>query len=120
MNYQLEIIKMSGDDDNKNAVYKLILSGEFTYSINDEFSMVFSDLLRKGIKKVIIDISNLIFIDSYGIGQFVRNQKMIQKENGEIIIASGLERVLNLLSIVNLNRLIKIFQSVEEGMNYFS
>jgi anti-anti-sigma factor len=119
MQFSINIIELSADKEDKDAIYKVSLKDEFTYNDQQEFSSAMSDLIQKGIKKIIIDFNDLTMIDSIGIGLLINFEKKIKKENGELVITRCKDVILTLLRPINIEKLIKIFNNLEDGVDYF-
>lgn len=120
MKFGIETIKLSPVSEDKDTIYKVDLKGALDSENNREFESTMSDLLKKGVKKIIIDFNDLLVVDSMGIGTLISIIKKLKKENGELIITRCKDQVMTLLKPINIENLIKIFRNLEDGINYFT
>jgi anti-anti-sigma factor len=96
----------------------IILKGEFDLSDIDKFEKEAAHLLTK-FNKIYIDCRQLEYIDSAGIGQFIKMQnKLAKTEGGEFYIAGVNEFITRIMSIANLTTYFKII-SIEELLEVF-
>ena len=91
----------------------IVLKGEFDLSDADKFEKETGGLLSR-INRIYIDCRQLEYIDSAGIGQFIKmKNKLATVEGGEFYLAGLNEFIMRIMSIANLNTYFKII-SVEE------
>jgi anti-sigma B factor antagonist len=64
-----------------------------------------SELLAAGNNLVMIDMTNVNFIDSSGLGALMIALKMLRSAGGDLYLCSIAEPVRNLLSITRMDRL---------------
>lgn len=76
-------------------------------------------LIKGGVKKIVIDMTGLDFIDSSGIGVLIDAAKHLRQQGGDIVILSMPERVQIIVQPVRLNRFIKIFEREDEVVYFF-
>lgn len=65
-------------------------------------------------RPVAIDLSSVEFIDSHGLGVLVYIWKRLEAEGRELVFVNPAEFVREILSSTNLEKLIRIVESVEE------
>ncbi|MBN2041091.1 MAG: STAS domain-containing protein [Spirochaetes bacterium] len=107
-------------DNIENEIYTISLSGELAFDNHRKLSAAFSELIQKGGRKIIIDFHDLFTLDSGGIGLLIKFQKELLKENGEIVIARCNDQILTLLLPINIHKLIKIFDTIDDAVNHFT
>jgi len=66
------------------------------------------DLVDKGNKKILLNLGNVNYIDSSGIGALVRTHTTIRSQGGELKLVNLSKRVHDLLQITKLNTLFDI------------
>ena len=69
----------------------------------------------ENIKKIILDLRNLEFINSKGIGCIVSAHIHVSKSQKELILAGAKEAVMDVMSLVGLTTIIRYFESAEEA-----
>lgn len=69
--------------------------------------------------RIVIDMSNVRFIDSAGIGALLSCLKRVSANNGELKLCGVAEPVRAILELVRLHRLLDIANSREEAVAAF-
>ena len=75
---------------------------------------VATDSIQQSIKKCIVDISGLRYINSSGIGLLITILTKFRNKGGEVYLMKPSESVQKLLVITKLNAIFQIVQSEEE------
>jgi anti-sigma B factor antagonist len=75
---------------------------------------VVSDALQNQVELCLIDISNLRYINSTGIGLLITILTKFRNKGGEVYLFKPSENVQKLLVITKLNAIFQIVQSEEE------
>jgi len=83
-----------------------LLKGEFTMLLKVE-----------GAKKFILDLSSVESCDSSGLSAILVANRIMNSTNGHIRIASPSEKVYALIKITQLDRVLPVFNTVEEAFN---
>ena len=76
-------IKLKNDTD--ADFWEVLVAGELDVSTADEFKEYLHKLIDKGIKNIRLNLENLDYIDSTGLGVIIGILKRIKVENKEII-----------------------------------
>lgn len=103
----------------KNDFIVISLEGEFDLNDTEHFDLVMSDALKQS-KKIIINCTELEYIDSSGIGQIIHLQTILSAEDGGELYLYGLtEFIFRVLSIANLDTFfsIKTEKEIEEMLS---
>ncbi|AEX85187.1 hypothetical protein XO10_03795 [Marinitoga sp. 1135] len=92
---------------NKLVTAKLI--GEFTlYDIHDFNNEMNEFVNKKDINRVIIDFSNLMTIDSTGIGQLISYQKRLEEHGKELLLINMDDKIQKLFGLLKLQEVFNI------------
>jgi len=67
-----------------------------------------------------MDLSQTAYIDSSGLGAIVSIIATVRANQGDIRLAAAAGNITNLLEITQLNKLLKCYKTVEEGVKSFS
>ncbi len=95
----------------RGGITILDISGDITIGQGDvELRKEINDLIDNDVRKVIINLSKVAFIDSSGIGEIVRSFTTMQKQGG-VLKLLGLEAKVRDLFVIT--RLITIFETFE-------
>jgi anti-anti-sigma factor len=104
-----EIEVSSADDD----VRVVALRGELDFDEAPTFARVLDELRTDGARKVVVDLSELTFIDSSGISVLVTAARAASAERGTLVIASPSAHVRRVFDIVKLSELM----AIEDGLD---
>lgn len=88
-------------------------------SVATEFKGKMVDWINAGNTRIVLDLSNVDFIDSSGLGAIVSSLKTIGN-NGDLVISGIKETVMNLFRLTRMNRVFQIFSSEQEAIQALS
>lgn len=95
-------------------------SDKLTYAKLQSIKSDLTDKLTfKEMGQVVIDLSNVKILDSAGIGLVVSLYKSAVKEKGKLVIASQNSAITDILKTVGVNKIIKVFPTLDEAVNNF-
>jgi anti-anti-sigma factor len=72
------------------------------------------DIVADGVDIVLIDLENVRYMDSSGLGALIAVQRLIRKANGNFFLCSVNDQVNMLLELTKMNQLFKIFANRDE------
>ncbi|MFW5770093.1 MAG: STAS domain-containing protein [Spirochaetota bacterium] len=123
MNINCEIINISTvnkkDIDYSTVIFKVDFPGKMDLEISNDFWVLFNTLVNGGAQKVVVDMRNVEYIDSAGIGILINTAKMLRKDKGDLVISNVTEGVKVVLEVINLEKFIKFFNTDIEAINHF-
>ncbi len=95
--------------------YKIIeVTGEVDlYNVSELKKALFS-ITDGNYKSVVVDMKNVNYMDSSGIGALVAGQKKMKAHAGNFAIMNLHEDVLNILKLATLDRFFKIYDTEED------
>jgi anti-sigma B factor antagonist len=70
-------------------------------------------LLGDGMQRLIVNLENVAFMDSTGLGVLVGGLKRVKERDGEMAIAGAQGTVLRVLNVTGLNAVFSMKDSVE-------
>jgi anti-sigma B factor antagonist len=73
-----------------------------------------------GVKKFVLNLARVEFIDSYGIGELVRSYSVVRQMGGEMKLACVQRKILELLEISRLNTFFEIHPEEETALAAFA
>ena len=88
-----------------------------TMDENEELKKVFTDLLDKGTKDIILDLSETSFMSSIVLASLVFMLKRIKEAAGNLVLSGVKDKVEEVLNITNLNKVFTIYQNRQEAIN---
>jgi len=107
MNYSYEI---------NDSILELNFSGDLIGENNGHVIIeLINDMINKDIKLCAVDISDVRYINSSGIGVLITILTKFRNKEGEVILINPSEQVQKLLIITKLNAIFNIVSSKEEA-----
>jgi anti-sigma B factor antagonist len=76
-------------------------------------------LLAGGHPKIVINLSGVEYVDSMGIGELVATKKRAVEKGGDALLLMPSKTVYNVLSIVSLHLIFKIFDDEAQAVGSF-
>ncbi|MCZ4282285.1 STAS domain-containing protein [Kiloniella laminariae] len=92
--------------DKKNV--KCIMKGEFTFSDHPTFRSMIDEAVKTGAHTIQVDLANVDYVDSAGLGMFLVAQERAQSEDWTLRISNPKERVKTMFKLVKLETLIQV------------
>lgn len=71
----------------------------------------------KGIKNIILDLSDVRYTDSSGLSALLVGNRIIQEDNGIFVLAGLSEHTLKLIKISQLDSVLNILPTAEEAVD---
>jgi anti-sigma B factor antagonist len=109
--------------------YELIEEGEISilriheprliYECLDPIQEKFISLVESGKKKIIIDFSDVDYIDSFAVGFVMDMYRRVNAKDGELKLTGLQPRVRKILTITRVDNVIDIKPTVEDALRAF-
>jgi len=96
-------------------IHGKILMGEGDIAIKKKID----ELLAKDVKNVILDLANVPYIDSSGLGELIRCYTTMRKASGVLKLANVTERIVDLLTITKLITVFEYYKNVDDAIASF-
>jgi anti-sigma B factor antagonist len=102
-------------------VVVLDLKGKITLGEGDELLKdKVNSLVNQGHKKIILNLADVPYIDSAGLGEVVRTYTTVSRQGGSLKLLNLTKRITDLLSITKLLTVFETFDSENEAIRSFS
>ena len=99
----------------------LDLKGRITLGEGDELLKdKVNSLLNQGQRKLVLNLSDVPYIDSAGLGEIVRTYTTVSRQGGSLKLANLTKRITDLLSITKLLTVFETFESEADAIKSFS
>jgi anti-sigma B factor antagonist len=72
---------------------------------------------NKGAKSIIIDLSEVDFMDSSGLSALVSGMKALRKTGGKLMICNANAQIRTAMRLTMLDRVFPIFDTIEEALS---
>lgn len=96
------------------ANYLLIQGDLIGDEVGPQLVEIVSDAIQDGAKNFVIDLSEVRYISSSGIGLLITMLTKMRNVGGEVYLTAPSEHVKKLLIITKLNNIFTVFESIEE------
>jgi anti-sigma B factor antagonist len=84
------------------------------------FRDVIRDLAAKGDKKILVNLADVSYIDSSGIGEMVSSFTTVTNHGGQLKLLSLTKRVKDLLQITKLYTVFEVFEDEASAVRSFA
>jgi anti-sigma B factor antagonist len=102
-------------------VIVLDLKGKITLGEGDELLKdKVNSLVNQGHKKIVLNLADVPYIDSAGLGEVVRTYTTVSRQGGSLKLLNLTKRITDLLSITKLLTVFETFDSENEAVRSFS
>lgn len=102
-------------------VVVLDVKGKITLGEGDELLKdKVNSLLNQGHRKVVLNLADVPYIDSAGLGEIVRTYTTVSRQGGSLKLLNLTKRITDLLSITKLLTVFETFESESEAVGSFS
>jgi anti-sigma B factor antagonist len=97
------------------SVPVLRLSGELDLSTVPDVRRAIRELIDEGQVSFVINLTNLDFVDSSGLGVLVGGLARVREKEGDIKIACANRRILRVFEMTRLTQLFDIYEQEEQA-----
>ena len=112
---------MQIEERNVGDVVLLDLKGKVTLGEGDELLKdKVNSLVNQGHKKIVLNLADVPYIDSAGLGEVVRTYTTVSRQGGSLKLLNLTKRITDLLSITKLLTVFETFDSENEAVRSFS
>ena len=104
-----------------SGVTVLALSGRITLGEeSNQLRTKIKDILGQGMKRLVLDLGNVSYIDSAGLGTLVAGYTSAQSQGASMKLANLTKRVREQLHITKLVTVFEVYDSVEAAVKSFA
>ncbi|OGK08060.1 MAG: anti-sigma factor antagonist [Candidatus Riflebacteria bacterium HGW-Riflebacteria-1] len=102
-----------------NDITLIVIRGEVGTDTVDQFKEKMDQIVNDGKKKLIIDMQEVNYLNSMGLGVFATTLKKLKKNNGDLKFINLAPTVQELLERSRLDKVFDVFESEEEAVKSF-
>ncbi len=103
------------------SVMILDLKGKVTLGEGDEvLKDKINSLILQGHKKMLLNLAEVPYIDSAGLGEIVRTYTTVSRQGGQLKLVNLTKRITDLLMITKLLTVFETFDNEQEALKSFS
>ena len=92
------------------------LSGEFDIASSGALREAFYDLYQDGHRTVVLDLREVTFCDSTGLGAIATHAKLLLDHGGSLVLAAAQPSVANIFQIAGLTKVLSVTSTVDEAL----
>src|SRR5512142_769945 len=97
------------------------LKGKMTLGEGDELLRdKVNSLIQQNLKKIVLNLAEVPYIDSAGLGEIVRTYTTVSRQGGSLKLLSLTKRIQDLLAITKLLTVFETFESESDAVRSFS
>jgi anti-sigma B factor antagonist len=102
-------------------VIVLDLKGKITLGEGDELLKdKVNSLVNQGHRKIVLNLAEVPYIDSAGLGEIVRTYTTVSRQGGALKLLNLTKRITDLLSITKLLTVFETFETEDDAVRSFS
>ena len=99
----------------------LDLKGKITLGEGDEaLKDKINSLVHQNRKKILLNLEDVPYIDSAGLGEIVRTYTTVSRQGGQLKLVNLTKRITDLLSITKLLTVFETFDSEPEALKSYT
>lgn len=83
-----------------------------------DFKTQLVDIINQGHHFIILDFSDIDFIDSNGLGSLVAILKLVISKQGRIVISGAKDPIQKIFNLTRLNQVIPLFSNIDEALKF--
>ena len=111
---------MQIDERKVGDVTILDLKGKLTLGDGDELLRnKINGLVQAGTKKIVLNLGEVPYIDSAGLGEIVRTYTTVKKQEGMLKLLNLTKRIQDLLTITKLVTVFDVFENEPDAVGSF-
>lgn len=96
--------------------YLISLAGDFDLHSGPQFERRVLEALGRGATELLIDLSDVSFIDSTTIGILMRTRKRVAPLGGRVLVVTADRNILRLFEITALDRMFEIYSRRSDAL----
>lgn len=98
----------------------LKLTGELDLHSAEKFKAAAEELIdwlnSRGKPPILmVDVSDMTFIDSSGLGAFLGRYRSLRLKNGELVLIAPRPQVANTFELAGLSRVLRVYENIDEA-----
>jgi anti-sigma B factor antagonist len=101
----------------RDGVAVIALSGEVDVYTSPRLKQEMVDLLNKGTVKLVVDLSDVKYLDSTGLGVLIGGLKRARERDGDLRLVCDNLRILRIFEITGLTKIFDIHRTEAEALD---
>ena len=110
---------MKINEKSKDDIERLELSGDLDFHSSPELREKFRQIFERQVRKVIVNLKKVEYIDSSGLSAFVEALQKMKRIEGKLILAELVPAVRSVFETAKLDKVFTIVGSEDESTIHF-
>jgi len=112
---------MQIEERSSGDVVVLDLKGKITLGEGDELLKdKVNSLVNQGQKKIVLNLADVPYVDSAGLGEIVRTYTTVSRQGGSLKLLNLTKRITDLLSITKLLTVFETYENENDAVRSFA
>ena len=108
-------------DWERNGVTVIHLSGQLTLGDGTaSFRKLIREALEHGKKSLVLDMSDVYYVDSSGLGEMVAAYTSVKNQGGKLKLLKLTQRVQDLVQLTKVYRVFEVFKDEDAALRSFA
>lgn len=103
-------------DDVRDGVCVIRITGRLNMVAAPELRDVVANAVASGTPRLVVDLSDVEFMDSSGLGALIGALKTTRQAGGDLRLSSPGEQVSMVLQLSNVDRILKPYRSTDDAL----
>jgi len=99
-----------------NSLPVMELSGEIDVYSSRQLKQQMIAVIESGSKEMVVDLTDVVYLDSSALGVFIGGLKRMREVNGNILLVCPSERIRRVFEITGLDHIFDIYDTKVEAM----
>ncbi len=108
---------MSLKTRHKEDILIFDFDGDDLHDFRDDLRLIIEEAAKKT-NKIIINLKGLENINSHLIGVISSSKRMMSSLDGDLVVITATEKILNVLKVVHMDKIIKITANEKDAIDY--
>lgn len=104
----------------ENGIYIIEIHGEVTFENSDQFREEVDRLIAAGHVKLIVDLAELQYMSSAGMGVLVHGMKSTRAKGGDLRLINLGAKMRRVFLITQFTHQFMVLENIEEAVNSFN
>ena len=99
------------------GICAIILKGEVDYATSPQLRSEMTELFRKDLKQIVVDLSRVDYIDSSGIATLIEGQRQSKRRGFRFTLAEMSPRIEAAFDLANVRDIFKVISPLESAFD---
>ncbi len=95
----------------------VVLSGQLDVATAPDLRQALQEAQYAGAHRVVVDLADLQFLDSFGLGVLVGGLRRARLHGGRLVLAAANDRIRRILEVTGLDRTFQLTEDVAEVLD---